>query len=202
MYFLTPLPPYPSPAKTTSGEFALPPKCTELTIVLEFKFSDAEQATTSMKLVSEYELPEEERRFYRFTWDERTLVFPEWGQKARPWKFTEAPLFGFNFSGVSLQRADLTGSAIAFCDLSGCDLTMATLRNANLSQANLTNTNFQHTRCEGAVFNGCKVGNAIFEGTYMTGAKSCEKMKGEIGWWRESSCEASNRKGGATWSDR
>jgi hypothetical protein len=37
--------------KTKSGEFALPPKCTELTVVLEYRFVDVEQATSSMKMI-------------------------------------------------------------------------------------------------------------------------------------------------------
>ena len=44
--------------KDANGEFTLPPNCTELTIILEYKFADSKQATGSMKLMSEYEIPE------------------------------------------------------------------------------------------------------------------------------------------------
>jgi uncharacterized protein YjbI with pentapeptide repeats len=127
--------------------------------------------------LSEYDLPEEERRFYKFTWDSKNLIFPDTSKASTALVITQAPCFGFTLPGISLQRAELTGSALAFSDLTGVDFTQANLKGCNLAQATLTQTNFQHTRCEGAVFNGCKVGNAIFDGTYMTGAKSCEKMK-------------------------
>mmetsp|Transcript_5463 Transcript_5463/g.10401 ORF Transcript_5463/g.10401 Transcript_5463/m.10401 type:complete len:582 (+) Transcript_5463:35-1780(+) len=163
--------------KTGDGSFALPRNCTELKIILEYRFADKSEACGSMKLVNEMELPEEERMLHTLIWNREGLIYPETGQTANTAKLSCASLFGMNLRGLDLSRGDFTGAALGFCDLTDCNFEMANCGGCNFAQASLVNVNFQHTRLEGAVLNGAKVAGAVFEGTYMDGTKSIEKVK-------------------------
>ncbi|GMH93933.1 hypothetical protein TrST_g7956 [Triparma strigata] len=157
---------------SASGKFALPPMCEELTLIMEYKIKEGE-ATGAMGLVSEDDLPEEERDYHTLQWDKTGLKDLGIGPK----KLKSAPLFGLRLEGGDLGRADLRNAALYASNCKNCNFTQADMRGSNLSQVDFRGSKFQFTQMSGCVLNGVRIRGCTFDGTYLEGAKSVENVK-------------------------
>ncbi|GMI28353.1 hypothetical protein TeGR_g1075 [Tetraparma gracilis] len=168
--------------KDADGEFALPKNCTELTVILDYRFVDEESSTGSMKMMQFSEMSpdkytEEERTPHKFIWSTEKLIYPLLGSNAEPAQLSCASLFGFNCKGGDFSRANLRGSGMGFGNWSECKFEQADMRGCNAAQNNMTNADFNLAQCQGMVWNGAKIRGANFDGTYMENGKSLEKIR-------------------------